>query len=320
MKPDVSIIIEGYNESIDIGTAGETLQALRNQTYPLSRVEVFLVGSAQQAEAWRRWEREPGPFSAVRTVIADGEHYYELKNRGARTAQGNIIAFLDSDVMPEPGWLQALVSALESGAVASCGPSTFRQGELLTAGRLAMQVAASISWGFIAGPKDRAAGFLSHNLGFRRERFERLGYRDDLGRTCAGSFLLDDMKKERVEPVFVTAQRVAHAFQWKWWFSRLHVRFGHEVYLLHRMGVSTVSSAARRLGPLDAVATPVWHIALDFPRWWRYSAALDLPLWRRLAGFPLVLPLSLLARLGEMAGMVATAVSPARMKAFAARN
>jgi hypothetical protein len=43
--PLVSVVIEGYNESLDLGSALKALEGLRHQNYDLSRVEVLLVGS-----------------------------------------------------------------------------------------------------------------------------------------------------------------------------------------------------------------------------------------------------------------------------------
>lgn len=317
---DVSIVVEGYNETLEIGSVNETMEALRRQTHPLDRVEVVLVGSEEQTRAWAAFADSPAPFARVRTLDAGSNHYYALKNIGARSAAAPVVVFIDSDVMPEPQWLGALMGAMRSGAVATCGPSLFRCGPLESSRELPLMVAAAISWSFILGPKGIARGFLSHNLGFQSEAFGRIGYRTDYGRTLAGSVLFEDMRKQGIQPLFVHQQRVAHAFTWRWWFSRLHVRFGHEVYLLHRLNVPAVSRHAKWLGPIDAVATPVWHVVLDFPNWWRYSAALEVPLWKRVAGMAWVLPLSLLARGGEMAGMLGTVFAENRMREFAARN
>lgn len=316
----VSIIIEGYNESLEIGCIDETLDALRRQTFPLGDVEILLVGSREQAEAWSALSSEPAPFAAIRVIATDGDHYYALKNRGAEQARGSILAFLDSDVMPDPGWLGALAAAMEAGAEATCGPSLFRSGEPSTASRLWMQVAAAISWGFILGRDGKAKGFLSHNLGIRKSVFDRLKYRTDLGRTCAGSFLMDALRSAGIHPRFVPAQRVAHAFFLRWWATRLHVRFGHEVYLLYGMGSGAVSRTANVLGPLRAFLAPPWHFVLDFPQWWRYSKTLGLPVLNRLAGLLLVIPLSLLARGAEGMGMLATVLAPRMMSEFAAQN
>ena len=323
---DVSIIIEGYNETLDIGALDETLEALRRQDYPLARVEVLLVGAPGQTAAWEPIAADPAPFGAVRLIPADGAHYYQLKNLGAERARAPILAMLDSDVSPEAGWLTALTTAIAGGAEATCGPSLFRQGPavgLETAeGAIGLPrlLAASISWGFIVGPGGEARGFLSHNLGIRKDVFVRLRYPTEFGRTCAGSILHEGMRKAGTRLEFVDGQRVAHAFRWRWWSTRLHVRFGHEMYLLHRMEPTAVSAAARYLGPFDAIATPVWHVLLDFPRWWRYSGVLGQPVSRRVAGFLLLLPVSMLGRGAEMAGMLGTLFAPGRMREFAAQN
>jgi Glycosyl transferase family 2 len=47
-----------------------------------------------------------------RLLPAEGKHYYELKNYGAMQTTGNIVIFLDSDVVPESQWLMSLLSAV----------------------------------------------------------------------------------------------------------------------------------------------------------------------------------------------------------------
>ncbi len=324
LTPLVSVVIEGYNESLDLGNVRDVMEGLRCQDYDLNRVEVLLVGSADQCEAWRCLADCPSPFAAIRTIAAAGEHYYALKNLGAVEARGSILAMLDSDVVPLPGWLRALTRGIEQGAEVTCGPSLFRTVEaadsMRSANRLTHQVAASISWAFILGEQGRATGFLSHNLAMRKRTFDRLRYRTDYGRTCAGSILADDLLRDGIVPCFLPAQRVAHAFDWTWWCSRLHVRFGHEVYLLHRMSTQSVSQRAKHLGPLDCIATPLWHNLLDFRNWGRFSSALELGATRRAAGYLLLIPLSMMARTGEMVGMLGTWLAPARLRAFAAKN
>lgn len=314
----VSVIIEGYNESLDIGCLDQTLDSLRQQSFPLAEVQLILVGSEQQASQWRQLYAQPAPFARIDIIATAGDHYYALKNRGASQAEAPILAFLDSDVIPEPAWLETLVTAIRGGAPATCGPSLFRS-DSNGPYSLPLLAAAAISWGFIYSPAGRHA-FLSHNFAIRRDLFRSTSYRTDLGRTCAGSALHDTLLQAGVQPRFLPAQRVAHAFFFRWWTARLHVRFGHEVYLLHRMDSGAVSRHARWLGPLDAILTPVWHIVLDFPKWWRYSRVLGLPLSRRLAGLFPLLPLSLAARSAEAAGMLFTLFAPARARRFAAQN
>lgn len=56
----------------------------------------------------------PRPDVSARTVSAQGLHYYDLRNHGVRIARGQIIVCLDSDVIPEPGWLSALTDPLRT--------------------------------------------------------------------------------------------------------------------------------------------------------------------------------------------------------------
>lgn len=64
----------------------------------MDRVELILVGSEAQYRDWREMASEERRFRRVVTVEAGGVLYYELKNRGAARASGEIAAFIDSDV------------------------------------------------------------------------------------------------------------------------------------------------------------------------------------------------------------------------------
>lgn len=318
-RPRVSVVIEGYNESRALGSADEVMTALLRQDFALGDVEVILVGSREQAAAWRaRWGAGT-PFARVLAVEADGAHYYALKNEGARHAQADVLAFLDSDACPEPGWLAALVASIERGADVSAGVTLFRGDDGRRPDDALLQVAAAISWGFVVprqgGVESPPAGFLSHNVGFRAATFRRHAYRTDLGRTCAGSFLFADLRAAGARMVFEPRQRVAHVFSLGWWVLRLHRRFGHEVLLLRRW-----DTAHTRLGWLEPPLTALWHVALDVPQWWRFGRVAGIPLRRRVALLPLVLPMSVLARGGEMIGMVQTLAAPDAMKRFAESN
>src|SRR5687768_16423725 len=92
-----------------------------------------------------------------------------MKNRGVREATGDIIVMADADVVPEPGWLEAIVEAIEAGADVVAGMSLFR-----TATRDPddpfMQLAASISWALLgtsANPRSDDVHFQAHNVAFR---------------------------------------------------------------------------------------------------------------------------------------------------------
>ena len=46
-----------------------------------------------------------------RVITAPGAHYDEFKNRGAAEARGSLSVLVDSDVIPEDGWLPAGASS-----------------------------------------------------------------------------------------------------------------------------------------------------------------------------------------------------------------
>jgi Glycosyl transferase family 2 len=65
------------------------------------------------------------PPVEVNTVATDGLRYYELKNLGAQRASAEIQIFLDCDVVPEPGWLAAMLDAFDDPKVGVVGGETY---------------------------------------------------------------------------------------------------------------------------------------------------------------------------------------------------
>ncbi len=323
--PRVSVVVEGYNESLDLGSVEEVMEGLRSQRFPLGEVEVLLVGSRDQCAHWSERVGAPQPFRSIRTVEAEGQHYYALKNRGADAAGGEIVALLDSDVIPEPRWLATLVASIDGVVDVSGGLSLFRGEDGRPPDHPALRAAASISWGFVLGPEAgdgrlEAAGFLSHNVGFRAGVLEQFRYREDLGRTCGGSFLFDELRASGARVRIDPGQRVAHVFEERWWLTRLHQRFGYEVHRLKRLDDEAAHRWVTRWPLLEPLLTAAWHVALDLRRWWRFGRYIGTGAARRLATYPLVLLLSVAARGSEAVAMYRTLARPRAMEAFARSN
>ena len=125
-KPVVSVIVEGYNESRDLGKAVNTIEALQRQDFPADQVEIILMGSATQVKEWRALYGQSTPFWGVQAVEAEGLSYLQLKNRGAEFASAEILAFTDSDVYPHRTWLSSLVEGIRGGGDVSIGLSLFK--------------------------------------------------------------------------------------------------------------------------------------------------------------------------------------------------
>jgi glycosyltransferase involved in cell wall biosynthesis len=63
--------------------------------------------------------------AGIRAQAAEGLGYYELKNHGARQSTGEVVVFLDSDVVPDPGWLTAYVAAFTDPSVQVVAGATY---------------------------------------------------------------------------------------------------------------------------------------------------------------------------------------------------
>ena len=318
----VSVVIEGYNESRSLGTAENTMDALKRQDFPLDQVEVILLGSPGQAKAWKETYSRPAPFFAVKTVTAEGAHYYALKNRGAAMAAGEIIAFTDSDVYPKPTWLSSIVESIGNGADVSVGLSLFKRAKRLDSTSVLRQIAVSITFGYILGKTrdgglPEVRGFMDHNVALRAEIFRRLQYRTDLGRVMASPLLFRALTHEGARITLHPRQQIVHFFSWGYWLSKLHFRYGYEVFRLRRIDRDYPDQWIAQTGPFEPLVTMMWHMLLDLPRWLRFSKLLGIGPIRRWGLLPMVVVLSTVARAAEMAGMYATMLAPDAMRQWA---
>lgn len=130
----------------------------------------------------------------IRYLPAIDGSYYEQKNHGADNTSGDVLIFLDSDVVPEPGWLSGLLSVMgKPGVDVVCGTTSIEAEGFYAK-------AFALFWFFPIrdarrdlAPSDR---FYPNNVAFRRavfdkHRFERTGqYRGP----CA--LLADTLKRE----------------------------------------------------------------------------------------------------------------------------
>ena len=113
--PSVSIIIPVYNGTQTIRLC---LDAVTDLDYPKDKYEVIVVDNnstdgtpdivTQYEEVRLVYERDlQGPHAAT--------------NTGVRQASGDVVAFTDSDCVPERGWLQALVAPFDEDDVVAVG-------------------------------------------------------------------------------------------------------------------------------------------------------------------------------------------------------
>jgi Glycosyl transferase family 2 len=111
------------------------------------------------------------PSIAVTLLPLGGSSYCKMKNAGANAASGELIVFLDCDVIPEPEWLSALLTAFDDPAVEVVVGNTYV--DCSDGGPYSKAMA--LSWMFpLRDPDDRlkpSTWFYANNVAFRRETF-----------------------------------------------------------------------------------------------------------------------------------------------------
>lgn len=323
--PLVSVVVEGFNEVALATSLTDVLEALMAQDYPLECVELILVGDEAR---YRDWLADYGHGSrlhgAMAVPVPDGTLYYELKNLGAAQASGEIIAFVDSDVHPDPGWLSAIVRGISRGADVVSGVSAFwSRGRFRPPGPL-LEAAASVCWGHTAARQPSSGegsqpsgGLLAHNVAGRADVIRRIPFRTESGRNCGSSLFFADLKASGARIDFLPDQRVNHSFAPTWFLYPLHLRVGWEEHVTRRITQSRRSRVLRRLGPLEPPVVALIATAADLRAWPLYSRALGHPPRVAVLRFPLVFAASLAARTAGMLGEYAALVMPQRSRAWA---
>jgi hypothetical protein len=180
--PDFSVLIEWENvlQSSDDRAARMLRELGRQIGASLRTFEVLVLFNPEQIDPTMvasavRDHFAPGAHldnATVRVVSVPGLHYYDLRNRGAEMAAGRAIVCLDSDVIPEPGWLAAITEPLlENPDINVLGGETHldHEGSFI-------RKAFALGWTFPPRTDDDtlradARQFWANNVAFRRSFF-----------------------------------------------------------------------------------------------------------------------------------------------------
>lgn len=118
--PEVSVVIPTYNR---IDRIRRVLDALERQTYPRQAFEIIVVsdGSTDGTDDYLRSVAAAG---RVRPLFQTNGGPAAARNAGVRAAAGNLVVFIDDDVVPAPGCLSSHVEIHRAAGrqVAVVGP------------------------------------------------------------------------------------------------------------------------------------------------------------------------------------------------------
>ena len=104
-QTSVSVVIPHYN---DLEALSVCIGGLQRQTWPADRMEVIVADNNSRCGIDAVVAAAPG----CRVVHAPIQGAGPARNAGAAAARGEILAFIDSDCSPEPGWIEHGVRAL----------------------------------------------------------------------------------------------------------------------------------------------------------------------------------------------------------------
>ncbi|GAB2795317.1 glycosyltransferase [Halomonas shantousis] len=106
-KISVSVVIPTFHDWERLGLC---LKALEEQSYPKSHYEIIVVNN----------DPDDSPSDISGDFVLISEHKpgsYAARNAGIRIAQGEVIAFTDSDCIPDKHWLENAVAQLREKKV-----------------------------------------------------------------------------------------------------------------------------------------------------------------------------------------------------------
>lgn len=185
-RPPLSIVIEWENAGrIGAARARRMLTQLHAQLDEnagrfAARPEVLLMFNDRlntQAEIGALVDAAGDAWAAdIRFMPALDGGYYEQKNHGAAHTTGEVLIFLDSDVVPEPGWLAGLLDAIVRPEVqVVCGTTSIEP-----LGFYAKCMAMIWFFPMRTAERDmvRANRFFANNVAFRRGVFQQHGFPD----------------------------------------------------------------------------------------------------------------------------------------------
>lgn len=230
--PCVSVIVPVRDAAAELEILVERLAA---QTLPRHRFEVIVADDGSQDATTSQLETADG---WLKVSAGPPQNPYAARNRAAAIARGRVLAFTDSDCMPEPAWLERGLAALEHTDIVA-GIVRFVPPARRTAWAL-LDIDTFLDQERIV----RTGGAVTANLFLERDRFERIGGFD-------GS-LANGGDQELVRRCVAEGARLTFAPEVVVWHP---TRAGagdilRKVWRVHRRHATRESRAGRRPGRL----------------------------------------------------------------------
>lgn len=210
---NISVVLCTFNRCLSLPRALDSLGA---QTLPESVSWEAIIVDNNSSDGTRALSEEychryPGRF---RYAFEPQQGLSRARNTGIRHATGEIIAFIDDDVVADPEWLRNLTASLLQGEWAGAGgrilpPSEFSPPDWLTLGG-EMDLGGPLAL-FDLGDRPMELGRAPYgtNMAFRKSMFDKYGaFRVELGR--CGKNLLSGEDTEFGKRLMAAGERLCY--------------------------------------------------------------------------------------------------------------
>ncbi len=206
---DASIVVCSYNRAESLRG---TLTALcRQVASPACDWEIIVVDNNSTDHTRAVVDEMSSAFPRIRYEFQALQGLSHARNHGIGVARGDVVVFTDDDVLPEPDWLETILSGLSKHQADACGGYIAPIWEAPPPAWLTERF-----YGFLAVRTDRtddyrmeASGPLPFgaNMAFRKNVFDRVGFFDTT-RGRKGAVLASGEDGEMFERILAAGMRV----------------------------------------------------------------------------------------------------------------
>ncbi len=184
----LSIVVTSYTTE-RLEDIFELLDSIQGQSYPDLEVVFVAERSAELRERVESYA-EQRPIANTKVVFNDGPGGLSAsRNLGVREASGDIIAFVDDDVVLFPDWAEEMVRTYARGnpTIGVTGPGFPRwkdESQSWLPEELHWIISCTAFTGWSGTREVRSAWGM--NMSFRREAFDYCSFSEDFGQTKGG--------------------------------------------------------------------------------------------------------------------------------------
>lgn len=160
----ISVVIPAYNEEKYLGPC---LDAVQRNVLPHVR-EVLVIDNASTDRTGEVARSYPG----VRVIREDRKGLAYARQRGFEESRGDIVAFIDADTRPLPGWITRIAQAFARDANLACISGPYRMYDISVFNQHIARV-----WDYLGLPLYYVFGYIviGGNFAIRRKVLTAMG-------------------------------------------------------------------------------------------------------------------------------------------------